>query len=171
MKKKRIDIASVASSLRGESVFFPTKNGKPAPDKAGEPIENKEPVRLPAIQQTEKEVTQRDTNLVNIQSSNQTSIQASMDASKLASMLATKPDIIEIIRKIVKTPAKEEVLYVRVTKEEKDQLGDIEYTYHRQGIDTSANELGRIAVNFLIADYKANGEKSILVKVLTALHA
>ena len=171
MKKKRIDIASVASSLRGESVFFPTKNGKPAPDKAGEPIENKEPVRLPAIQQTEKEVTQRDTNLVNIQSSNQTSIQASMDASKLASMLATKPDIIEIIRKIVKTPAKEEVLYVRVTKEEKDQLGDIEYTYHRQGIDTSANELGRIAVNFLIADYKANGENSILAKVLTALHA
>ena len=51
------------------------------------------------------------------------------------------------------------------------QLGDIEYTYHRQGIDTSANELGRIAVNFLIADYKANGENSILAKVLTALHA
>ncbi len=171
MKKKKIDIASVASSLRGESVFFPTKNGKPAPDKAGEPIENKEPARLPVIQQTDKEVTQQDTNSASIQTSNQTSLQASMDASKLASTLAIKPDIIEIIRKIVKTPAKEEVLYVRVTKEEKNQLGDIEYTYHRQGIDTSANELGRIAVNFLIADYKANGENSVLAKVLTALHA
>src|SRR5260370_37058055 len=95
----------------------------------------------------------------------------SMDASKLASTLATKPDVIESIRKIVKTTAKEEVLYVRVTKEEKNQLGDIEYTYDRQGINTSANELGRIAVNFLIADYKANAENSILAKVLAALHA
>ena len=162
--KKNIDISSIASSLRGESVFFPTKNGKPAPDQAGEPTENKEFTRLPAHQQTEKEVDR--------QVSNQTRLQDSIDASKHASTLATKPDIIEIIRKIVKTPAKEEVLYVRVTKEEKDQLGDIEYTYHnQQGIDTSANELGRIAVNFLIADYKANGEQSILAKVLTALHA
>ncbi|SRR5712692_2292315 len=161
--KKRIDIASVASSLRGESVFFPTKNGKPAPDQAGEPTEQEEFARLPANQQTDKEVNQ--------QVINHTSLQDSIDASKHASTLATKPDIIELIRKIVKTPAKEEVLYVRVTKAEKDQLGDIEYTYHRQGIDTSANELGRIAVNFLIADYKANGEQSILAKVLTALHA
>ena len=98
-------------------------------------------------------------------------MQDSIDASKHASTLAIKPDIIEIIRKIVKTPAKEEVLYVRLTKEEKQQLGDIEYTYDRQDIDTSANELGRIAVNFLIEDYKANGENSILAKVLTALHA
>ncbi len=107
----------------------------------------------------------------NILSSNQTSLQASRKASKHASTLAIKPDIIESIRKIVKTPAKEEVLYVRVTKEEKDQLGDIEYTYDRQGIDTTANELGRIAVNFLIADYKENGEQSILAKVLAALNA
>ena len=98
-------------------------------------------------------------------------MQASIDASKHASTLATQPDIIEIIRKIVKTPAKEEVLYVRVSKEEKNQLGDIEYTYDRQDIETSANELERIAINFLIADYKANGENSILAKVLTALHA
>src|SRR6266851_3055478 len=161
--KKNIDISSIASSLRGESVFFPTKNGKPAPDQAGEPTENEAFTRLPAHQQTEKEVDR--------QVSNQTRLQDSIDASKHASTLAIKPDIIEVIRKIVKTPAKEEVLYVRVTKTEKDQLGDIEYTYNRQGIDTSANELGRIAVNFLIADYKANGENSILAKVLTALHA
>jgi hypothetical protein len=114
---------------------------------------------------------QQASNPANVLSSNQTSLQASRKASKHASTLATKPDIIESIRKIVKTPAKEEVLYVRVTKEEKNQLGDIEYTYDRQGFDTSANELGRIAVNFLIADYKANGEESILAKVLAALHA
>src|SRR5713226_6761505 len=162
MKKKKIDISAVASSLRGESVFFPTKNGKPAPDKAGEPIENKEFAPLPSIQQTDTEVHQQDTNSASVQTSNQARLQDSMDASKHASTLAIKPDIIETIRKIVKTSAKEEVLYVRVTKEEKNQLGDIEYTYGRQDIETSANELGRIAINFLIADYKANGENSIL---------
>src|SRR6266568_6678142 len=124
-----------------------------------------------ASKQTEKEENQQVSKPVSIHTSNQTGLQDSIDASKHASTIATKTDIIEVIRKIVKTPAKEEVLYVRVTKEEKNQLGDIEYTYDRQGIDTSANELGRIAVNFLIADYKANGEESILAKVLAALHA
>jgi hypothetical protein len=38
--KKTIDVSQLASTLRGESVFFPEKNGKPAPDQAGEPIEN-----------------------------------------------------------------------------------------------------------------------------------
>src|SRR2546423_4226747 len=169
--KKKIDISQVASSLRGESVFFPTKEGKSAPKYAGEPREKKEFARLPANQQTDKEGNHQVSNSASLPTSNQTSLQASIDESKHASTLARKFDIIEMIRKIVKTPAKEEVLYVRVTKEEKNQLGDIEYMYGRQGIDTSANELGRIAVNFLITDYKANGENSILAKVLTALHA
>ena len=169
--KKKIDISSVASSLRGESVFFPTKNSKPVPEQAGEPIENKEDARLPAKKQTNNVLHPQVSKLASLQTSNQTSSHDSINASKHASTLARKLDIIEMIRKIVKTPAKEEVLYVRVTKEEKNQLGDIEYTYHRQGIDTSANELGRIAVNFLIADYQAHGENSILAKVLTALHA
>ena len=39
--KKKIDISSVASSLRGESVFFPTKASKPAPEQAGEPLDHK----------------------------------------------------------------------------------------------------------------------------------
>ena len=169
--KKKIDISSVASSLRGESVFFPTKNSKPVPEQAGEPIENKEDARLPAKKETNNVIHTQVSKTASLQTSNQTSLQASTDASKHASTLAIPPDIIEIIRKIVKTPAKEEVIYVRVSKEEKNQLRDIEYTYGRQGIDTSANELGRIAVNFLIADYKANGENSILAKVLTALHA
>src|SRR6266496_6447430 len=39
--KKKIDISAVASSLRGESVFFPTKVDKPAPEQAGEPLDHK----------------------------------------------------------------------------------------------------------------------------------
>ncbi len=125
----------------------------------------------PASQQTSLAGDQHNSKPANLHTSNQSSLQASKKASKHASALAVKPDLIEIIRKIVKTPAKEEVLYVRVTKVEKNQLDDIKYIYDRQGIDTSANELGRIAVNFLIADYQANGEQSILAKVLAALNA
>ena len=60
---------------------------------------------------------------------------------------------------------------MRLTQEEKSQVNDIEYTYQRQGIKTSGNEIGRIALNFLLADYKANGEQSILAKVIEALKA
>lgn len=160
------------SELEG-SVFFPSKPQAPMQQEQP-PVKAKEKKNVASMlakKQTSKEVNKQVSNSASLQTSNQTRLHDSIDASKHASTIATQPDIIEIIRKIVKTPAKEEVLYVRITKEEKDQLGDIEYTYGRQDIDTSGNELGRIAVNFLIADYKANGENSILAKVLTALHA
>src|SRR6266496_1284052 len=155
--KKKLDTTGVMNELRGQSVFFPTKADKSTPEQSAEPIENKEFASKLANKQTDKEVNKQVSNPASLQTSNQTS---SHD-SKHASTLAAQPDIIEIIRKIVKTPAKEEVLYVRLTKEEKNQLGDIEYTYGRQDIETSGNELGRIAVNFLIADYQTNGVNSI----------
>ena len=51
--KKHIDVSQVASSLRGESVFFPTKNEQPAPEGAGEPVENGD--RAPKHQVTKAE--------------------------------------------------------------------------------------------------------------------
>jgi hypothetical protein len=162
MSKKNLHAEDLLNELKGNSSFFPTRQEQtPVTESASKPA------NLP----TSKDVNLQESKLVNDPPSNQSSLHASINASKLASMQADNPDIIEIIRKIVKSPAKEEVLYVRVTKEEKNQLGDIEYTYDRQDIETSANELGRIAINFLIADYRANGEQSILAKVLTALHA
>jgi hypothetical protein len=47
---------------------------------------------------------------------------------------------------------------------------DIEYTYRRQGIRTSGNEIIRIATNYLIEEYKLNGEGSILAKMLRRVH-
>src|SRR5579859_6695263 len=126
--------------------------------------------QIPSHQSTEQSTSQSVTS-GNIERKQKEIMQSSKQDSLQTSTLAIQPGIIETIRKVVKTPAKEEVLYVRVTKEEKKQLGDIEYTYQRQDIPTSANELGRIAINFLIADFKENGENSILAKVLEALHA
>ncbi|TAK28809.1 MAG: hypothetical protein EPO21_21885 [Chloroflexota bacterium] len=92
-------------------------------------------------------------------------------ASTLDSMLAPYPDsLIASIRKTVKIPGRE-VSFVRLTAEEKGQLADIVYTYKRQGKKTSENEINRIAVNYILEDYRANGANSILAQVIEALLA
>jgi len=58
-----------------------------------------------------------------------------------------------------------------MTQEEKGQLADIVYTYKRQGKKTSENEINRIAINFILEDYHANGDNSVLAKVIDALLA
>lgn len=95
---------------------------------------------------------------------------ASTLASKHASPLANNDDnVVEHIRKTLKRVGKD-VTFVRLTPEEKTQLGDIIYTYKKQGIRTSENEVGRIGLNYLVEDYKTNGDSSVLAKVLAALH-
>jgi hypothetical protein len=96
---------------------------------------------------------------------------ASQLVSKQAGMLALSPEALEAIRQVVKNPGKEDVLYVRLTKEERDKLADISYTYKRQGIRTSDNEVVRVAINALLADYQTNGENSLLASMLASLHA
>ena len=94
-----------------------------------------------------------------------------MLASNHASTLALSTETLESIRKIVKNPGKEDVLYVRLTKGEKDKLADVIYTYKRQGVRTSDTEVVRVAINTLLEDYKSNGEKSLLAIILASLHA
>lgn len=97
------------------------------------------------------------------------SADASADASMKASMLAREPeDVIESIRKTVKLPGKE-VSFVRLTAAEKARLGDIVYTYKRQGKRTSETEINRIAVNYIMEDYTINGANSVLARVIDAL--
>ncbi len=96
---------------------------------------------------------------------------ARQQARSLASTLAQVPDeAIGAIRRAVKVPGKE-VSFVRLTAEEKAQLADIVYTYKRQGKKTTENEINRIAVNYMVQDYKANGEQSVLARVIAALLA
>ena len=87
---------------------------------------------------------------------------------------ASKPErdqeTIEAIRKAVKASGKE-VAFIRLTREEKHSLADIVYTYKRQGKKTTENEVARIALNSLLIDYKANGERSMLARVIEALLA
>lgn len=100
--------------------------------------------------------------------------QASRPASSLASATSEvnlpDPGLIERIRKTVKAPGKE-VSFVRLTPAEKQELADVVYTYKRQGKKTTENEIARIALNYLLADYHASGELSVLAQVIDALLA
>src|SRR5947209_1886098 len=162
--KKRIDVSSVASSLRGESVFFPTKDSKPAPEQAGEPIEQKrqkEP--LPHSPITVAEEVQPDSVIPRYHEP--------MTPPTHDTMIPSSEDeAIEVVRKAVKQIGKEGATQ-RLTLVEKQALADIEYSYHRQGIRTSGNEIIRIALNYAVEEYRKNGENSILAKVLKRLNS
>jgi hypothetical protein len=78
--------------------------------------------------------------------------------------------LFELVRKSVKQIGKEAATH-RFTLAEKNELADIEYTYKRQGIRTSENEITRIAINYFIEDYRQNGEQSLLAKILKRLNS
>ena len=91
------------------------------------------------------------------------------DASRHASRLAlTQEEMIQRIRKTLRRTGKE-VSFVRLTEAEKTQLKEIVYKYNLEGRRTSETEINRIAVNYMLEDYKLFGESSILARVLAAL--
>jgi hypothetical protein len=142
---KKLNTGSITNELSEGSAFF--RSNKPQL-----PQRDVTPTPPPTVK---KSITQK----VKV---------ASKKASIPASVLAHNESI-EAIRKSVKHPGKE-VTFVRLTQEEKAQLGDIVYTYKKQGIKTSENEIARIGLNQLIEDYNAHGQNSILAKVIKALN-
>ena len=95
---------------------------------------------------------------------------ASRQASPPHAPDETPDEVVERIRKVVKTQGKE-VSFIRLTAEEKGQLADVVYTYKRQGRKTTENEITRIAVTYLLEEHRSNGKVSLLARVLDALHA
>jgi len=80
------------------------------------------------------------------------------------------PDVaLELIRRAVRTLGKEAATY-RFTLDEKRALSSIVYAYKERGIKTSENEITRIALNYLIDEYRRNSTSSILAQVLARLN-
>ena len=79
-------------------------------------------------------------------------------------------DILDVVRKAVRQIGKEAATH-RFTLDEKNSLADIEYTYRRQSIRTSENEITRIAINYFIEDYRTHGNSSLLAKILIRLNS
>ena len=76
---------------------------------------------------------------------------------------------IAFIRKTVKEVGKEAATH-RFTVAEKRTIKKIIFDYERDSLLTSENQITRIAVNIILADYQKNGMKSVLHQVLKALN-
>ena len=153
--KKRLDTSSIVNELSGQSAFFPTY-------KRDDKQESEKDTSIPARKIEHKEPVQRKAD--SIESNHDTTTPRNHDT------MVSDEDIFELTRKAVKQIGKEAATH-RFTLEEKNILADIEYSYRRQGIRTSENEIARIAVNYLSRDYRKNGETSILAKVLKLLNS
>ena len=80
------------------------------------------------------------------------------------------PDPIASLQQALKAVGKE-IYYIRVTPSEKQRVDDLVHGFKSHGIRTSVNEIGRIALNSLLADYDEKGEQSILCRVLAGKRA
>ena len=78
-------------------------------------------------------------------------------------------EVVDTIRRTVKQVGKEEAS-CRLTQAEKKALAELVYTYGASGVRTSQNEITRIGINYLIEDYRANGDESVLARVLARLN-
>jgi hypothetical protein len=170
LAKKRIEQSQGASQMPPKS----TEPKNQGVDIKEQLQEGKSPLRAIVADQNAtpplSEPAQQDASNIrsaSVLASKQDSTKDSNQAIKLSLTLEN----IETVRKIVKNPGKEEVLYVRLSKAEKDMLTDISYTYKRQGIKTSDTEMARAAVNVLLEDYKINGTNSLLAIIIASLHA
>ena len=166
--KKKLDTTGVMNELRGQSVFFPTKADKSTPEHSAAPIEQtrtEEPLSSSPTSLSQE--TTHDTVIPRYHDTmNDTMIPSNHDT-----MVPKKEDeILETVRKAVKQLGREPATQ-RLTIEEKQALRDIEYTYSSQSIQTSSNEIIRISLNFVLTDYRLNGENSILAKVLRKLNS
>jgi hypothetical protein len=155
--KKKLNVDSIQSELRGGSAFFP---GYKSPDSPA--TKSVEPKQAETVESPPKERKPA----AKPRNSSDTTIPRHHDTT--APLQDT--DIFEVVRKAVKQIGKEAATH-RFTLEEKNLLADIEYTYKRRGIRTSENEVTRIAINYIVEEYRQNGEESILAKILKRLNS
>lgn len=168
---KQLPANNIANELSGSSVFFqPQVSAKPA---SKEPELQRKPT--PATQTVEialspETTASKPSNRDFTPSRHRDSTQAGHpDRKQPLNEEGMMAEDFDEIRKTVKQLGKE-VSTHRFTPEEKAALTDIVYTYTRQGVRTSENEITRIGVNWLLLDYRHHGANSVLARLLERLH-
>jgi hypothetical protein len=187
MSKKQLPTAEITDELAGASKFFdppalavPTQTKEVPSALRDEPLTDFLPLSVSSLKEEKNNDKVGSTSLPALMhASMQARMHARKKARKPASGIFIPPKInqddpIETIRKTVKQVGKI-LLYLRVTSEEKQRLSSIVYAfndmYRGEGRKTSENEVSRIALNWLMEDYQANGENSVLAQVLASLNA
>jgi hypothetical protein len=123
------------------------------------------PVHRATLRAAKKEVTTRQPRSRDVMTSRS---QDTATPSQRGITVSCSQELIAKFRSVVKQIGKEPTT-CRLTLEEKRVLKAVEFEYSTKDIQTSANEIMRIAINCVIDDLKENGEKSILDTVLRAL--
>jgi hypothetical protein len=162
--KKKLNVDTIQSELRGGSAFFPGYQSQDSPPPKEEP-KQEEIVATPPKENklAVKPQASRDTVIPRYHDTTVSRTHDTMPPQE-------STDIFEVVRKAVKQLGKEAATH-RFTLAEKHLLADIEYTYKREGIRTSENEITRISINYIIEDYRQHGEESILAKILKRLNS
>lgn len=164
---KKLNVSGIMNELREGSAFFQKPAATPPPE--AQSADEKTPNTTPVP--PDPQASKTGSSPASTSPYKQDSQIALPDNSQHDSMLASyQASMIEPIRKALKSQGKE-VSFVRLTEDEKTALADIVYTYRRQKVKTSENEINRIAINFLIRDYEEHGEGSILAQVIAAINA
>jgi len=159
---KQLDSSGIENELR-QSIFFQRKEEKQS--------EKPEPIGAPAPQRNEKPSlpsSKRDTT-VSRHHDTMTPSHHETTPPRTTPLPAFSQEIIEHLRGAVKQLGKEAATH-RFTVEEKRALKSIAFEYANKDIQTSENEITRIAVNFLLDDYRKNKEHSLLARVLDSLN-
>ncbi len=144
MSKKKLNTAGVLNELTGKSRFFERPKRPPA-----EKINPKKIAPTP----TDKKP---DTTIPN---NHDTVIPRHHDTV-----------MIEAVRKALKAFGKEAATH-RFTLEEKQGIAELIFNFRQKNIRTSENEIARIAINWIMLDYKKNKANSVLHKALVALNS
>ncbi len=175
--KKKLNIESIANELEGASLFFrksdsPQSNEKVLNEKKNAPLPDSPIV----IEQTAEKVPTQNVNKEKTKGSNSRDTviprhHDTMTPRYHDTVIPQVPlEIVSLVRKAVREFGKEAATH-RFTEAEKKEIADLIYTYKNRGIKTTENEITRIAVNFIVEDYKENGEESVLHKILQALNS
>lgn len=177
--KKKLLTENITNELEGSSLFFTRSTPPPSP----EPLQAKNepnpiietPLSTPPQVETVEPETPKTPELYKKGASKRSDTMTPRYHDTTVSRYhdTKQPQIygvsIDLVRKAVKEFGKEAATH-RFTEAEKKEIADLIYTYKNRDIRTSENEITRISVNFIIQDYRENGENSVLHKILAALN-
>jgi hypothetical protein len=155
---KKLNENAIFNELKGGSAFF----------RSAQPTEPPEKERLPKVEkkETPETVPSPLPPATPPPATHDTTIPRHLDTV----IPRHRDAILETTRRAVKQFGKEAATH-RFTMEEKRALKSVERDYEDKGIRTSENEITRISVNYMLEDYRLNGDKSILAHVLEMLNS
>ena len=123
-----------------------------------------EPTKQDTKTTTEKEMNKPSSNDVVTSRNHDSSTARRRDVSS-----AIDDDFIEEVRKAVRLVGTNNSSH-RLTNEEKEAITDIIYALKKKGFNTNENQIARIAIDYLIADFRKNKQSSFLTRMLERLN-